>query len=641
VGDGMSPDFFTIGMAGHIDHGKTTLTKALTNVDTDRLKEEKERQISIELGYAAFQLDEYEASIVDVPGHERFIRQMIAGVAGIDLVILVIAADEGVMPQTKEHIEILSFLGIQHGIIAVTKLDRVEPDFIELIEDDIQSNVKNTIFEKADIVFVDSLSGEGLPELKSVIKQKLSKIPSRNAKGVFRLPIDQVFTVQGQGTIVRGTIYEGSLKAGDELTLLPLEISVKARQVQVHHQDKDTAIAGQRVAINISGLAKEKIKRGDVLAAGDYPITRVIDISLTAVYDLQFPLKQRAPIKFHSGTAEVMGKIVFFDRNELNKNEENGEVLCQIRLNEPVVIKRGDRFVLRRPSPAGTIGGGWVVDPFGEKYRFGNKTIQMLERKKEGSPEERMLDALNNQPLATKADLMQVTSLDLDIIGEILMQLTSNNQIVEMESGWFTSHTKWVEVEEDIFKQISHYHEAYPMRAGMPKAECIQALDHKIPKKLTELSIERAAEKGMLVKNKQFISLPAFEPHFPNAWKQRLEEALKNLHKDELGVLPWNDYLKKVNIPEKLEAEVKHFLLQSELTFPLDENHLIHRDVFKNLLQKLYQGTDGQDFNLKEAKSILEATRKNLVLFLELLDQLQMTERVDEKRKWVNTRVSS
>jgi selenocysteine-specific elongation factor len=631
-GDGMNPRFFTIGMAGHIDHGKTTLTKALTNVDTDRLKEEKERKISIELGYAPFPLDEYETSIVDVPGHEKFIRQMIAGVAGIDLVIMVIAADEGVMPQTKEHIEILSFLGIRHGIIAVTKADRVEPDFMELIEDDIQSTVKNTIFEKADIVFVDSVTGTGLSTLRSAIKQSLSKIPARNAKGAFRLPIDQVFTVQGQGTVVRGTIYEGTVKTGDGLTIIPQKSSVKVRQVQVHHQEKDMAIAGQRVAINLSGLSKEEIKRGDVLVAGDFPLSGVIDISLTTVHDLQFPLKQRAPIRFYSGTAEVMGKIIFFDRKELNKNEE---VLCQIRLDEPVVVRRGDRIVLRRPSPVETIGGGWVVDPFGEKYRFGNKTIQKLERKKEGSPKERILDALTTQTLATKNDLLHFTSLDSDTMEKMLARLIQDIKVLEMESGLYTSLAIYDEVREQILEQVSRYHEAYPMRAGMPKAECIQALDRKTPRKLTEMVIDREAEEGLLTKKKQYISLPAFEPYFPNQWKHRLEHAVKQLQKDELGVLPWNEYFKNEKIPDKLHLEVKHYLLHNRLAYPLDENYLIHRDVFEKQYQKLYSGTNGQAFTVKDAKSVLEVSRKNLIFYLELLDQLQITQRVDETRKWI------
>ncbi|MCZ8516978.1 selenocysteine-specific translation elongation factor [Paenibacillus filicis] len=630
----MPSHFYTIGMAGHIDHGKTTLTKALTNVDTDRLKEEKERQISIELGYAPFPLDEYETSIVDVPGHEKFIRQMIAGVAGIDLVILVIAADEGVMPQTREHIEILSFLGIQHGIIAVTKADRVEPDFVELIEEDIQSAIKNTIFEQADIVFVDSVTGTGLPALRAAIKQELSKIPERNAKGSFRLPIDQVFTVQGHGTVVRGTIYEGTVQTGDILTVLPYKTSVKAREVQVHNQQKNIAIAGQRVAINLSGLSKEEIKRGDVLVAssGSFQPTDTIDISLTTAQDLRLPLKQRAPIKFHSGTAEVMGKIIFFDRNEVNKSEE---VLCQIRLDEPVVVGRGDRYVLRRPSPVETIGGGWVIDPFGEKYRFGVKTIQKLERKREGSPEERILDALHAHQLATKSDLLHFTSLHVDSLEEMMVLLIRDKKVLTMGADFFVSEVVYEEARNEILEQLRRYHETFPLRAGMNKAECIQALDKKKTKKLTEMVIDKELEQGLLAKKKQYISLPEFEPHFPNQWKNRLEKALERLKDDGLGAQTWDQYLIDEKIPEKLYLEVKHYLLDNGLAYPLDEKHLIHRDVFESQLMKLYNGINGLAFSVQDAKAILDASRKNLILFLELLDQLQITQRTDEKRKWL------
>jgi selenocysteine-specific elongation factor len=629
----VSSHFYTIGMAGHIDHGKTTLTKALTNVDTDRLKEEKERKISIELGYAPFPLGEYETSIVDVPGHEKFIRQMIAGVAGIDLVVLVIAADEGVMPQTQEHMEILTFLGIQHGIIAVTKVDRVEPEFIELIEDDIQSSVEGTIFENAEIVFVDSLTGTGLETLKSTIKQTLSRIPQRNVKGAFRLPIDQVFTMQGQGTVVRGTIYEGSIQAGDVLTVLPYKSSVKARQVQVHNKEKDIAIAGQRVAINLSGLSREEIKRGDVLVgAGAFPLSDTIDISLQAVKDLQIPLKQRAPIKFHCGTAEVMGKIIFFDRKELNKSDE---VLCQIRLEEPVVIKRGDRFVLRRPTPVETIGGGWVIDPLGEKYRFGEKTMGQLERKKEGSPEERILDTLHAHQIATNSELLKFTSLHAETMGELVARLKRDNKILELEPDLFTSEVVYDDVRHQIQEQLRRYHEAYPMRTGMNKAECIQALHDKTPRKLTEMVIDKEVENGRLSRNKQFIHLSEFEPHFPNQWKTRLEHAYGHLLQDELAVKPWNDYLSDAKIPEKLYPEVKNYLLHNQLAYALDEKQLIHRAAFEKQAQKLYNGTSGHDFSVQEAKTVIDASRKNLIAFLELLDQLQLTQRTDEKRRWV------
>lgn len=628
----MNPSFYTIGMAGHIDHGKTTLTKALTNINTDRLKEEIERQISIELGYASFPLGDYETSIVDVPGHEKFIRQMIAGVSGIDLVILVVAADEGVMPQTKEHLQILSFLGIEHGIIAVTKSDRVEREFLELIKDDIQSAVKNTIFEHADVAFVDSVTGTGLNELKSAIARNLSKIRQRDAKGEFRLPIDQVFTLQGQGTIVRGTIYEGRIKKGETLTLLPHKIPVKVRQLQVHNREKETAVAGQRVAINLSGVMKDKLKRGHVLVSAEhFPLNRMIDVSLKTVGDLQFPVKQRAPVKFYSGTAEVMGRIVLFDRKDINGNEE---VLCQIRLDEPVAVRRGDRFVLRRPSPVETIGGGWVIDPFGEKYRFGEDTIRKLGRKQDGSPEDRVLASLNDRKILSHNELLHITSLDAETLEGVLSGLMENRQALKVEAELFTSSFVYDEVRQEICRQLQHYHNSFSMRAGMNKAECIQAL-HGTPPLLIEAVIERELASGGLKRNKQYISLAPFEPSFPPQWKQRLEQVLKRLETDDLGIKPFVEYAVGENIPEDLHHEVKQFLLHKQLVYPLDEKHLIYRHTYAKQLMKLYQGTNGHAFTVQEAKAVLNAARKNLVLFLELLDAHRVTQRVDQQRKWL------
>lgn len=631
----MKPRFFTIGMAGHIDHGKTTLTKALTNIDTDRLKEEKERKISIEPGFAPLQLDEYDTTIVDVPGHEKFIRQMIAGVAGIDLVILVVAADEGVMPQTREHLEILSFLGIQHGLIAVTKVDRAETNFMEmkdLVEEDIRVAIKNTLFENAELVYVDSLTGTGLSELKSAIKRNLAGIPQRIVSGTFRLPIDQVFTIQGHGTIVRGTIYEGAVKPGDLLTVLPQGTQVKAKQVQVHNQEKDIAYAGQRAAINISLLSKADLKRGDVLVASDrVPFSDIVDISLRTVRDLQFPLKQRAPIKFHTGTAEVMGKIIYFDRKELSKDTE---VLCQVRLDEPVVVKRGDRFVLRRPSPAETIGGGWIIDPLGAKNRFGAAAMQQLERKKSGSPEERLLRVFQTHSLATKEELLRWASLDTETGEEMLDRCIQVNRVLELVSGLFTSNDRYEEAWRQIHERVSRYHASYPMRIGMPKAECLQVLDGKVAGRLVELVVDREIKTGRLVRMKQYLSLPDFMPHLPKQWEQRVKNVLRRLQQDEMGVQPWKDYLKNENIPDTLDLEVKHYLLQQRFVYLLDEKHVIHRGVVQGQFQKLYGATGGQAFQVQEAKNALEVSRKNLILLLELLDQLQITQRLEDQRTW-------
>lgn len=317
----MGKKYFTIGMAGHIDHGKTSLTKALTNIDTDRLKEEKERQISIEPGFAPLYEDEdLEVSVIDVPGHERFIRQMIAGVAGIDLVILVVAADEGVMPQTKEHLQILGFLGIEKGIVVISKADRVDEEFIGLVEEEILLELEGTVFEGSPSVLVDSLSLRGMEELKVLIEDELKEITPRGTTGAFRLPIDQAFSVKGQGTVVRGTVYEGSVEEGQQLKILPSGIETRARQIQVHRKQAEKAFAGQRTAINLSGVAKEDAARGQVLVSADsFTVTNVFDASIRTAEGLESAIKQRMPVKCHIGTAEVMGRIVFLTATSSRK----------------------------------------------------------------------------------------------------------------------------------------------------------------------------------------------------------------------------------------------------------------------------------------------------------------------------------
>lgn len=624
--------FYTLGMAGHIDHGKTTLTKALTQVDTDRLKEEKERGISIELGYAPFPLGEFHTSIVDVPGHERFIRQMIAGVAGIDLVLLVVAADEGVMPQTREHLEILSFLGIEHGIIVVTKIDKVEEELLELVEDDIREAVKHTIFEKADIAFVDGVSGKGIDQLKELIGAELRTIPQRNANGTFRLPIDHVFTLQGQGRIVRGTIYEGAVRSGDLLRLLPHDVAVKARQLQSHGTEREQAIAGQRVAINISAPGKQ-IKRGDVLVAAEgMSLTRCIDLSFHAVGRLLSPLKQRAPIKLYTGTTEVMGTIVFFDRNELKAGEE---ALCQVRFEHDVVVRRGDRFVIRRPSPVETIGGGWIIDPSASRYRFGQTTIAMLEKKRVGTPQERLLDVLNAKTLLARDELFQYASLSAEEGTDALNVLLHSGEAIEIGPESYTSKHAYELAAERLKAQVLQYHQLYPLRYGMNKAECIQALKTTVPKRLAEAVLDGEIERGSFVRRKQFVAASEFQPSFPSSWKKRMEQAIEGLRQDGLTVRVWEDYAAIGKLPAAESSELRHYLIESGTAFELDDKMIIHSDGVGAHAGRLYHDTNGKAFGTQEAKASLEASRKHLIPFLELLDTLGWTRREGDGRVWL------
>ncbi|WP_210366072.1 selenocysteine-specific translation elongation factor [Bacillus sp. REN3] len=626
----MSKRYFTIGMAGHIDHGKTSLTKALTNVDTDRLKEEKERQISIELGFAPlYEDDELQISVVDVPGHERFIRQMIAGVAGIDLVVLVVAADEGVMPQTREHLDILGFLGIRAGIIAITKIDRVEEEFIELVKDDILSELEGTVFENSPFMMVDSLSNKGIQELKGLIIDTLKKQEMRDAKGAFRLPIDQVFTVKGQGTVVRGTVYEGTVDEGQLLKVLPDGLDVRARQLQVHHKPAKSAFAGQRVAINLSGVSREDLERGEVLVSSDhFIVTNTIDVAIRVVEDLEHLVKQRTPIKCHIGTTEVMGRIVFFDRNELK--EENGEILCQLRLDEKIVTKRGDRFIIRRPSPQETIGGGWVIDPRGNKYRFGFETIEELEKKKVGTPSERIRAALYEAKSLDIAELIKRTALGEETLKETL----EDGQFIKYSAREYTLASLIENLGEEMIDRLSEYHDSNPMRPGMNKAELLQAMQNIAPKSLLEYIIEDGINKGLFGRKGQFIRLSEFEPHVPKNWERRTENMLQALESDGLKVAYLNDYIKNAGIPDSLAVELKRFLEDQERIVSLDDQYAWYGEHFTEAVNKLREHT-GSEFEVPQAKEAVDLSRKYMIPFLERLDTLGYTKRVENKRVWL------
>lgn len=631
----MEETYYTIGMAGHIDHGKTAMTKALTNIDTDRLKEEKERGISIEPGYAPLKTEDgTHISIIDVPGHERFIRQMIAGVAGIDLVVLVVAADEGVMPQTEEHLEILQFLGIKHCIVAISKIDRVDEVMLELVQEDIQERLEGTIFDGAPYVLVDSLSGKGIDELKTAIFDGLKKVEFRDAYGSFRLPIDQVFTVQGQGTVVRGTIYEGAIRKGSQLTLLPKGLKVKARQIQVHHQEQEGARAGQRTAINLGGVDRNQVVRGDVLVASDhFLVTDTIDVALTLAGGTFTPLKQRAPVKVHVGTSEVMGKIVFFDRNELESTTE--EVLCQIRLDDRIVVRRGDRFILRRPTPVETLGGGWVIQPKGGKYRFGDDTVAMLQNIKEGTPEDLIEGILVKNVLLDLQGLIQGTSLDEAVIKEAIAKGIEDGRILEVPPQKYSMAKTFVKLKDETEGRLADYHAEFPMRKGIPKAELIQSLSAGYPKPFIEYGLNALAEQGEVNKIGQFTALASFEPHLPKQWKARMEGVISALEKDGLQAKKWQEYFEGTPLPKGDIPDFTQYLLESGQAYRLEDDTLIHQTAFDESVAKLKDGT-GAAFGLKEAKDVLLVSRKYLIPFLELLDAQGLTAREDDQRRWTN-----
>jgi selenocysteine-specific elongation factor len=629
----MTINYYTIGMAGHIDHGKTTLTKALSGVDTDTLKEEKARKITIEPGFAPFPLTStIHTSIVDVPGHERLIRQMIAGVAGIDLVLLVIAADEGVMPQTREHFEILSFLDIQKGMIVITKSDLIDDEMKLLIEEDISELTSDSVFQSFPVHYVDSLSMYGIDDLKKSIADHLGDTETRSAAGPFRLPIDHIFTVKGQGTVVRGTVYEGEVHEGDELEIQPVGEKVKVRKLQVHKENVNHAKAGQRAAINLSGGSKLDWKRGHVLLTpGVFSVTENVDLVLTTGKEWSGKLKQRTPIKFYTGTAEVMGKLVFFDRNELENSSD--QIFCQVRLNEPIVTKRGDRFIIRRPSPEETIGGGEVIDPNASAYRFGNHTIQMLQEKYKGTPSERVIQILQKKGSLSTEELIKLTGIEEPIFEKVLRELMDKNAVFYL-NGYYTAELTLKNIEMDLIQKLTAFHEEYSLRQGIPKAEVVQSLKDKLHPKVISGFIDKLIRLSRLETTDQFVHLPAFTPHFPKKWEKRMSQAVIILEEKGLEATELISIYDEQQLPENLYSDFKYYLIKEDKALVLFDDVLISIAAFDSAVDQLKRQT-GQSFSVQEAKSVLNTSRKFLIPILECMDSKGYTLRDANLRKWV------
>lgn len=622
--------YFTIGMAGHIDHGKTALTKALTDVTTDRLKEEIERSISIEPGFAPFiDEDNLHVSIIDVPGHENFIRQMIAGVAGIDMVIVAIAADEGIMPQTKEHVDILSLLGIQQGVIVMTKIDQVDDELLEVVLEDVKETLQSTFLKDAPYYYVDSLSEKGIPTLKQDLHHTLRQMAKKVSNTPFRLPIDHVFTVKGQGVIVRGTIYNGEIHQGTQAKVLPVNKVVRVRQIQRHRQQMNTASEGQRAAINIGGIDYADVVRGDVLVVDDYyDVSNRIDVSLQILPSIQHKVKQRQAMKLHIGTTEVMGRIIFFDRNEVQPDESD-EVLCQIHLDHPIVATRNDRFIIRRPTPTETIGGGLIIEPNAERHRFGPETMQALTNKKDGSVQDRLIAFMEKNMIATKESLLKNVFSSEEELEE------TTYLIRQLEQNLYTLESILDQTKDRITDAVRHFHEQFPMRIGIDKAEVISLLQDRYPTPVLEYALKILTTNKVMMMNEQYISLSHVSPSYPDHWEKKLTDAETTLIQQGTEPSKWTELLHSYQLPPDLQKDFYYFLLHTNKAFIFDEERLISTDATHRAMQKMVDQTKGEDFTLQTARETLQLSRKNLIPLLELLDKLGYTKREGNVRHWI------
>jgi selenocysteine-specific elongation factor len=471
-----------VGTAGHVDHGKSTLIQALTGIDPDRLAEEKERGMTIDLGFAWLKLPSgQEVSIVDVPGHERFIHNMLAGVGGIDIALLVVAADEGVMPQTREHLDILDLLAIPSGAVVVTKVDLVDEEWLGLVTAEIEEAVAGTVMGGAPIVPVSSVTRAGLDELVALLDRLLQQERSRPSTGRSRLPIDRVFTIAGFGTVVTGTLVDGELQVGQEVEIQPGGRRARVRGLQSHRRRVDRTPSGTRVAVNLAGVSTDELERGEVITTpGSLRATRLVDVKLRVLENAPRPLVHNMPLTFHTGAAETMATASLLDRQQI----EPGEVAwAQLRLSADVALAKGDLFIVRAPSPSATMGGGTVVEPHPRRHRRHQapvlERLAVLER---GSPEEIVLEQLRLREPADLQSLAGRAGLSTEETRQVISGLIASGAIVPLDGSegavirivsttLFASRAGWEKLTEKVRGQIAGYHRAYPLRRGIPKEE--------------------------------------------------------------------------------------------------------------------------------------------------------------------------
>jgi len=627
-----------IGTAGHVDHGKTQLVKALTGKDTDRLKEEKERGISIELGFAPFVLPSgRRVAIIDVPGHERFIKNMLAGVGGIDLVLMVIAADEGVMPQTREHLDIIQLLQIPRGIIVITKQDLVDQDWLQLVMEEVREQVAGTVLADAPMIGVSSVTGEGIAELVSLIEDAVTEVKERPTTGHFRMPVDRVFSVTGFGTVVTGTLNAGQVRVGDTVEILPENLEARVRSLQVHGDKVEMAEAGQRVAINLSGLEVQDVKRGSIVAAlGTLRPSYRLDVQLYLLPGTEKNLENRQRVRLHLGTTEALGRVTLLDRDEL---EPGQEAFAQLVMEEPVVAAKHDRFVIRSYSPMHTIGGGSVIDPNPVKHkRFKEEVLTNLATKQQGTPDELLLQQLINQrdQLLTFEEAANLANLTAQEAGAALEVLKAQAQvhILINEGKTYVAanevYRKWV---GDITRTLEDFHRDYPLRTGLSKEELRSRYFKSIPNKIFNALLQYLARQDVVDLWEQTVALKGFQPRL-EPQVQELVTKVVNLYQKQVFQPPgWREVVEDLKIPEGWEEEILLYLVNRGDLVKISEDMYFAKPALEEARNRLVTYLkEHKELQLGEARDILQSSRKYVLPLLEYFDQQRLTRRVGDKR---------
>jgi selenocysteine-specific elongation factor len=628
--------YLVIGTAGHVDHGKTQLIKTLTGIDTDRLREEKERGISIELGFAYMDLpDGRRAGIVDVPGHERFVKHMLAGIGGIDLVLLVIAADEGVMPQTREHMDIIGLLDIERGIVVLNKVDLVDPDWLELVEEDVRNFLDGTVLEDAPVMRVSALTGAGLPALREAIVAQTGGLRDRTGAGQARLPIDRVFSIVGFGTVVTGTLASGALKIGDPVEVLPRRLVSRVRSLQVHNQKVQKAGSGQRVAVNLVGLETQEINRGDVLAAaGLFKPTRRVDVRLFLLGNAPRPLKNRARVRFHLGAAEIMGRVLLLDRDELAPGEE---CYAQVILEAQSVADRGDRFVIRSYSPMRTIGGGRVIDANPPRHKRNQpQVLERLATLEKGNPGELISQFLQGGPAPlNENEVAQGTGLEPETTAAVCRELEAGGVLRRLPGAGFLAHTddyrRWERAVTGILKD---YHGRYPLREGHPREELRSRAFSGFSTARFQDFLAALETDGVVTLYPQSIAFREFaERELPEKARKTLTELEGLFRAGGMQPPPTAQALEKLGLPDPEGQEYLHHLIRGGTLVRVDNEWCFHSEAVEEARRRIANYlADHEGLSVGEARNLLGTSRRYTLPLLEHFDRTRYTKRVGDLR---------
>ena len=622
-----------VGTAGHIDHGKTTLIKALTGRNTDRWEEEQRRGITIDLGFTYFDLKNGDrVGIIDVPGHEKFINNMVAGVVGMDLVLLVVAADEGIMPQTREHMGILGLLGIKKSILVINKCDLVDEEWLELVEEEIQEELEGTFLEGAPVVKVSAATGQGLDELTDTIQQLMSdEVVAKDTQTIPRLPIDRAFTLSGFGTIITGTLISGTITREDVLEMYPIGKECKIRNIQVHGQNQDKCYAGQRVAINLSNVKKKEIRRGCVLAPkNSMKNTDLLDVKLKVLEDSMRILTNHERLHLYTGTSEILCRAVLLDKEQIGPGEEG---LVQLRLEEEIAVKRGDRFVVRFYSPMETIGGGIVLEPNPvRKKRFDAQAIEELKKKESGSLGDVMELQIkeHGDTMITLAELAKVMAHSVDELKEYLEELEESGTIFvfPMKKDTYLWHRdSEFAVRQKIEETLQKYHSEHPYRYGMKKAEIHNTFLKKIKPNIFDAYIERMTGENVYGRREEYLSLPGYEVPKDAMYLQTEKLIEDTFEKAGYDFVRFSE-IDFGKIPRQTAEDVVLMMIDEGKVIRINEEMFTMKHLMDEAKEKIQNHLKEENLiTIAQVRDMFSTSRKSAKPILEYMDSIKVTKK--------------